>query len=99
MLTTTSNISFFSGYQDQLNVSTRVTGNFFSKNQNESNDEVTLSRKAKELQQVYEKKEAALEQKYNNESQKLEREYRLKKNSVENEFRQKKQALKINLYV
>jgi len=103
MLTTTSNISFLNGYQDQLNFSTRVTGNSFSKNQNNTpentNDEVNLSQKAKELQQTYEKKEATLEQSYNNESQKLETEYLLEKNRVEDEFRQKKQALEINLYV
>ncbi|OQY52326.1 MAG: hypothetical protein B6230_02945 [Desulfobacteraceae bacterium 4572_89] len=99
MLTTTSNINFFSGYQDQLNFSTRVTGHSFSKNQNTINDEVNLSQKAKELQQVYAKKEATLEQKYKNESQNLEREYLQEKNRVEKEFRQKKQALEIDLYV
>ena len=99
MLTTTSNISFFSGYQDQLNFSSRVTGNSFSKNQEDTNDEVTLSRKAKELQQVYEKKEATLEQNYKSEFQKLESEYLQEKAKVEKEFKQKKQVLEINLYV
>jgi len=103
MLTTTSNINFFGGYQDQLNFSARVTGSSIPVNQNNTQnntyDEVNLSQKSRELQQIYEKKEATLEQNYNSDSQELEREYLQEKAKVEKEFRQKKQALEINLYV
>ncbi len=102
MLTTTSNIIAISGYQDQQNVFTRVTSNSAPKNDPPSinqNDEVSLSQEARELQQVYEKKETVLEQNYANESQRLESEFLQEKNRLEAEHSQKKQALEINVYV
>ncbi len=102
MLTATSHINIFTGYQDQPNIPSQGTSSV--KNQPGADraantDEVTLSRKGKELQQIYGKKETALEQKYASESQQLESEYLRGKNSLENEYRQKKQALEIDLYV
>ncbi len=102
MLTATSNIIAISGYQDQQNVFTKVTNNSASKNDPppvNQNDEVSLSKKARELQQTYRKKETVLEQNYTSETQRLESEFLQEKNRLEKEHVQKKRALEINVYV
>ncbi|MCP3941149.1 MAG: hypothetical protein GY710_06670 [Desulfobacteraceae bacterium] len=102
MLTETSNLVVISGYQNQQNTFAKVSNSSavetedFSQSQT---DEVTLSRKASELQQVYETKETVLEQGYANEAQQLENEFVQEKNRLEAEYSQKKQALEIDLYV
>ncbi len=101
-MTTTSNIVAVSGYRDQHNVFTTVTSNSALKNDPppiNQNDEVSFSQKARELQQVYKKKETVLEQNYTNESQRLESEFIQEKNRLEAEHGQKKRALEINVYV
>jgi len=101
MLTTTSNISFLSGYQDQRSLYAKDTSNSISKNEDPSknqNDKVSLSRKAMELQQVYGKKETDLEQNYATKAQRLESEFIQAKRSLEREHSQKKQTLKVDLY-
>lgn len=102
MLTITSNVGFPSGYQDQRNISNQEVGSLVSKNDDSSKDQkdtISISRKAQELQQVYEKKEAGLQQKYISDSQALEKKYIQEKNRLEKELSQKKQSLDINVYV
>ncbi len=101
MLTATSNIIAISGYQDQQNVFSMVTSNSASKNDppRNQNDEVSVSQEARELQQVYKKKETVLEQNYTAETRRLESEFLQEKNRLKTEHTQKKQALEINVYV
>jgi hypothetical protein len=101
MLTTTSTISLLGGYQDQRNISVKDSSTSVSKTEDSSgnqNDQVTLSRKARTLQRVYEKKETVLEQNYTNETQRLESEFIQAKSRLEKEHSQKKQSLEINVY-
>ncbi|WP_300456242.1 hypothetical protein [Desulfobacula sp.] len=101
MLTTTSGIPSVTGYQIQLDTSTSrppsTTQPPFS-NRQETDDTVNISRKAKDLQQDYQKKKTIVEQNYTSDKQQLERAYHLEKNKLERELNQKKQALEINTY-
>jgi len=102
MLTTTSGISYLSGYQAQLDVSNSDRSSnrekVSSPENKESNDTVDISSKAKELQTEYQRKNSELQQRKKNEAQQLERKYLLEKNELEREFRLKKQRLEINVY-
>ncbi len=104
MLTTLSGINSSTGYQAQLNIpSNRVSGGIDRPDQSsssqEKSDTVRISRQAKELEQVYQRKETVLEQNHNAEREKIEREYQQEKSQLEREFQQKKQALEVDLYI
>ncbi len=99
MMTGSSKINNLTGYQGQLSNSNAVLKSEpETAREVDTGDDVSLSRKAKELQSVYRKKETDLEQNYTSKSQKLEREYRQEKVSLHKEFQQKKQSLNVNVY-
>lgn len=104
MLTNLSGVNSVNGYQAQLTLPTsgftQVTNQQEpSSSEQGSNDSVRISREARELEQVYQRKETNLEQNHNEERQELEREYLRQKNELEREFQQKKQALEVDFYV
>ena len=102
MLTNTSNINILAGYQTHVDVSqithSSNSENSSSLNRRETDDKVNISRKARELQQLYDGKKERLEQDYNSDAQQLEKEYLQEKNRLEREFVQKKKSLEINIY-
>lgn len=100
MLTNISGINSVTGYQAQLTLpSDHVNQNLGQQSSGQENyDSVRISRKARELEQTYQRKGTTLEQNHNTEREQLEREYLRDKNSLEREFNQKKQALEVDLY-
>lgn len=104
MLTNTSGTKILTGYQAQLTSPKISNSNVQTKPgkpdspKQETDDKVQISKKVRELDQVYQEKENSIEQNYDTNRQKLEREYVQQKNELEREFAQKKQALSINLY-
>ena len=103
MLTNTSGINNFTGYQAQLNIPNAVPSSNreerSSSSRKDNSDTVNISSKARALQQAYQTQKTSLEQNYNSDAQQLEREYALAKNRLEREFSQKKQSLELHVSV
>jgi len=102
MLTATSQMKVFGGYQNQQITSAKNSSSSVSKSEDPvktETDEVSISRKAQALQAVYDKKEMVLEQNYTSQTQRLESDFVQAKERLEQELGQKKESLKINLYV
>lgn len=101
MLTTISNNTILSGYPgQQIRPPLDVVGKLeSSETQLGDTDRIQISREAKALRNVYDKREQAVEERYSNESRQLEREYLLEKKRLEHEYSQKKKSLGISTYV
>ncbi len=61
-------------------------------------ESVTISAKAKDLQQQFSQDKTVIEDRYTRNSNALEREYLQEKSSLEREYNQQKKSLEINIY-
>lgn len=100
MLTNISNTNVTSGYpvQQIRRAEDAVSELDASVSPLKNEDEVTISREARKLDQSYDEKERNLEESYTKESEALEREYLQEKKRLERELSQKKQSLGISIF-